>query len=119
MQRGHRLIHPSALEMPDGFDPSGIPCADAGTTRTPRAASHHRRHARRLAGLSPTSLIASVEEVAVRDDGDWLVWGSVGCRPVMFAAEPRAAAEMRASVAAGEMATAIVEPWQLLLERLD
>src|SRR3990172_10398845 len=28
MQRGHKLSHPSALERPEGFDPSGIPCVD-------------------------------------------------------------------------------------------
>jgi hypothetical protein len=118
MQRGRKLTPPSALEMPERFDPSGIPCVDSGHTRT-RAASSHRRHARLLAGLSPTSVIASVEEVAAKGDGDWLVWGSVCNRPVLFAVEAGAAAEMMDSVTKGGMATAIIEPWQLMLEQLD
>lgn len=120
MQRGHRLTHPSALEMPDGFDPCGIPCADAhpARTRTPAGPSH-RRQPRPLPGLSPTSIVASVEAVAVRGDRDWLVWGCVGNRPAMFAVEAGAAAEMLGSVTRGETATAIIEPWQVMLERLD
>lgn len=55
----------------------------------------------------------------MKGDGDWLVWGCVGGRPVMFAVEAGAAAEMMHAVTAGEMATAIIEPWQVLLERLD
>ena len=117
MQRGHNLTHPSALEMPEGFDPSGIPCIDSA--RTPRRAATHRRHPRLLPGLHPTSFIASVEDVAAEDGDQWLVWGSVGDRPVLFAVEAGAAAEMMDSVAAGETATAIVEPCQLVLERLD
>ncbi len=120
MQRGHRLTHPSALEMPDGFDPCGIPCADARTTRTrQQAAVSHRRHPRVLPGLPSTSLVASVEDVATKGDGEWLVWGCVGNRPAMFAVEAAAAAEMMDSVSRGEMATAIIEPWQLMVERLD
>ena len=117
MQRGHTLTHPSALEMPEGFDPSGIPCIDSGGTR--RRAASHRRHPRQLPGLHPTSFIASVEDVAAQAGDQWLVWGSVGDRPVLFAVEAGAAAEMMDSVAAGETATAIVEPCQLVLERLD
>jgi hypothetical protein len=118
MQRGHKLPHPSALDRPEPFDPAGIPCAKSGRTQA-RAASSHRRHPRLLPGLSPTSLIASVEEVAAKDERDWLVWGCVGDRPVLFAVEAGAAAEMMHSVSTGEMATAIIEPWQLMLERLD
>ncbi len=118
MQRGHKLSHPSALEMPGGFDPSGIPCVDSGPTEA-RAASSHRRHPRALPGLSPTSVIASVEDVAAKGEGDWLIWGSVDNRPVLFAVEAGAAAEMMDSVTTGEKATAIIEPWQLVLERLD
>ncbi len=117
MQRGHKLTHRPAPDMPVGFDPPGIPCV-AASPRTGAAASN-RRHPRRLAGLSSTSLIASVEEVAAEADGEWLVWGSVGSRPVLFAVEAGAAAEMMGSVVRGDTATAIVEPWQMMLERLD
>ncbi len=115
--RGHTVTTPSELGMPDGFDPSGIPCCDQAQPRA-RTASH-RRHHRSLPGLSPTSLIASVEEVVAKGPADWLIWGSVADRPVLFVVEAGAAAEMMASVASGETATAIIEPSQLLLERLD
>jgi hypothetical protein len=118
MQRGHKLTHPSALDMPERFDPCGIPCADSGHAHT-RATSSRRRHPRSLPGLSPTALIASVEEVAAKGSGDWFIWGSVGDRPVLFAVEAGAAAEMMDSVTTGGIATAIIEPWQLVLERLD
>ena len=118
MQRGHKVTDPSALDMPERLDPSGIPCVGSGHTRT-RAASAHRRHPRSLPGLAPTSLIAAVEEVAANDGGDWFIWGSVDSRPVLFAVEAGAAAEMMHSVTAGDIATAIIEPWQLVLERLD
>jgi hypothetical protein len=49
----------------------------------------------------------------------WLVWGCAGDRPVLFAVEAGAAAEMLNALRSGEVATAIVEPGQLLLERLD
>ena len=118
MQRGHKLMHPSALEMPEGFDPSGIPCVDTrGADARPPAP--RRRHARVLPGLPPTSFIASVEAVAETADERWLMWGSVGDRPVLFAVEAAAAGEMLHSVTAGDAATAIIEPWQLVLERLD
>lgn len=116
MQRGHKLSHPSALEMPEGFDASGIPCVDSGRGRV---ASSRRRAARLIPGLHPTSMIASVEEVATDGCDHWLVWGSVGRCPVLFSVEATAGAEMRASLAAGETATAIIEPWQLVVERLD
>ena len=83
------------------------------------AAPSHRRPARSLPGLSPTSLIASVEEVAAADGADWLIWGNVGDRPIMFALEASAAAEMLGSMATHGAATAIVEPRQVMLERLD
>jgi hypothetical protein len=118
MQRGHKLTHPPALELPDCFDPSGVPCVDAGKTRS-RTGSSHRRHPRRLPGLHPTAVIASVEAVAEEGDRDWLVWGNVDDRPVLFTVDGGAAAEMLDSVRTGEIATAIVEPWQLMLERLD
>jgi hypothetical protein len=47
------------------------------------------------------------------------VWGCTGDRPVLFAVDAEAAAEMMNALTAGEVATAIVEPGQLLLERLD
>ena len=118
MQRGHKITHLPSLEMPARFDPSGIPCVDAGHGHT-RATSSRRRHPRSLPGLAPTSVIATVEQVAEQGEANWLIWGSVGNRPVLFAVAAAAAAEMMDSVAAGEMTTAIIEPWQLLLERLD
>jgi hypothetical protein len=117
MQRSLKLTHPS-LEMPEGLDPSGIPCVGAGDTHR-RGATSHRRHTRSLPGLSPTSFIASVEAMAAEAGDHWLVWGCVGTCPVMFAVDAGAAAEMKDSLAAGEHATAIVEPWQVVLERLD
>ena len=118
MQRGHKLTQPSGLDLSERLDPSGMPCVESGPTRS-RAASAHRRSPRSLPGLSPTSLIASVEEVATTDGGDWLIWGCVDARPVLFAVAAGAAAEMMRSVTAGETATAIIEPWQMVLEQLD
>lgn len=118
MQRGPKIAHLPSLEMPARFDPSGIPCVDAGQAHT-RATSSHRRHPRPLPGLAPKSVIATVEEVAEHGEASWLIWGSAGDRPVLFAVAVPAAAEMMESVAAGEMTTAIIEPWQLMLERLD
>ena len=57
--------------------------------------------------------------MAAKGDGDWLLWGSVGSCPVLFAAESGVAAEMMDTVIAGDIATAIIEPWQVVLERLD
>lgn len=118
MARGQRLAQPAALELPNGFDPCGVPCVD--TIRHPRrgTASHRRQH-RSLPGLAPTSVIASVEAVAAEGEREWLVWGSVALQPVLFSIEAGAAAEMFHAVAAGDAATAIVEPWQVMLERLD
>ncbi len=118
MQRGHKITHLPSLEMPARFDPSGIPCVDSGRSHT-RTTSSHRRHPRPLPGLAPKSIIATVEEVAEHGEANWLIWGCVGDRPVLFTVAAAAAAEMLESVAAGEMTTAIVEPWQLMLERLD
>lgn len=118
MQRGHKLTQSRGLEMPDGFDPSGVPCVDSGKTHR-RKASSHRQHGRALPGLAPTSVIASVEELESAGSDTWLVWGCTGDRPVLFAVEAEAAAEMMNALTAGEVATAIVEPGQLLLERLD
>ena len=118
MQRGHKIAHLPSLEMPARFDPCGIPCLDSGHAHT-RATSSHRRHARPLPGLAPTSVIATVEEVAEQGEVNWLIWGSAGNRPVLFSVAAAAATEMMDSVAAGEMTTAIIEPWQLMLERLD
>lgn len=116
MQRGHKTAHPPEIEMPDSLDPSGVPCLDAARAR---GATTHRRHGRPLPGLAPTTLIASVEEVALRGSPDWLLWGSVGPCPILFAVEAGAAAEMMHTVSSGEIATAIIEPSQVILERLD
>lgn len=118
MPRGHKLTHLPALDMPERLDPSGIPCIDSSDGRI-EAPSAHGRHPRSLPGLAPTSFIASAEEVASNGCATWCIWGSVDGRPVLFAVEGRAAAEMMSSVTAGEIATAIIEPWQLVLERLD
>jgi hypothetical protein len=118
MQRGHKITQLPSLEMPARFDPSGIPCFDSGQAH-PRATSSHRRHPRTLPGLAPASVMATVEEVAEQGEANWLIWGSVDNRPVLFNVAAAAAAEMMHSVAAGEMATAIIEPSQLMLERLD
>ena len=117
MQRGHKLAQPASFDVSGRLAPEG-PCVDPGRALVPAAPSH-RRPARSLPGLSPTSLIASVEEVAAADGADWLIWGNVGDRPVLFALEASAAAEMMGSMATHETATAIVEPWQVMLERLD
>jgi hypothetical protein len=119
MQRAQKsATQPSPLEMPEGWDPCGVPHVELAIARA-RAASSHRRQARRLPGLPPASIIASVEGVAERGDDRWLVWGCVAGGPVLFAVEAGAAAEMLGAVTAGETATAIIEPWQLMLERLD
>jgi hypothetical protein len=119
MQRGHKTTHHlQPLELPARFDPSGIPCVDSGDAYT-RATSSHRRHPRPLPGLAPTSILATVEAVAEQGEANWLIWGSAGERPVMFTVAAAAATEMMDSVASGEIATAIIEPWQLVLERLD
>lgn len=119
MQRGHKTTqHLQSLELPDRFDPCGIPCVDSGHARR-RATSSHRRHPRSLPGLAPTSILATVEAVAEEGEASWLIWGCAGDRPLLFSVAAPTAAEMLHSVASGEMATAIIEPWQLVLERLD
>jgi hypothetical protein len=124
MRHGHSVKEPTGLEMPDGFDPCGTPCAEL-TLSHERRSGAHRAHAPRrrrhhvVPGLAPTSLIASVAEVAVRGEADWLIWGCAGGRPVLFDVEAGAAEEMMDALARGEAATAIVEPSQLMLERLD
>jgi hypothetical protein len=118
MRQGHSLTEPAGLQMPEGFDPSGIPCAERHQTR-PRASTPRRRPDRAIPGLAPSSVIASVEEVASKGDAAWLIWGCAGDRPVLFGVEAGAAAEMMDARARGETPTAIVEPYQLMLERLD
>jgi hypothetical protein len=58
-------------------------------------------------------------EVIARETGDWVVWGCVDGRPMLFTVEPASAAEMAHALAAGDHPTAIVEPGQVLLEPLD
>ena len=117
MQRTQRLPHRTALELPDGFDPSGIPCVDAGTGRSGPAARRRRPHG--LAGLPAMARSAMVVEVHPPEVGDWLAWGCVDGRPVLFAIEAGAAAEMAHAITMGELPTAIVEPGQIVLEPLD
>ncbi len=117
MSRGYKPSHPSTLEMPEGFDSSGVPGVES--FRVPVRPAAHRRHHRSLPGLAPAAIIATAEEVAERGDDTWLIWGNAGNRPLLFAVPTARAAEMMDTVAAGETATAIVEPWQVLLERLD
>ncbi len=116
MQRAQKLAQPSPLDIPGQITPAGPCCEPAHVQAAP--ASAHRR-SRSLPGLAPTSLIASVEEVAATDGADWLIWGNVGDRPVLFALEASAAAELMGSMATHGTATAIIEPWQVMLERLD
>ncbi len=116
MPRGQHLTHPDALDMPEGFDPSGIPQYVFGRTEAPLCASHRPGT---LPGLAPASAIATVETLEAQADGRWLAWGSLGDRPVLFSVEESAAAEMADSLARGELTTAIVEPAQILVERLD
>ena len=118
MRHGHSLKEQARLEMPDGYDPCGTPCAELSRTRG-RVGTARRRHHHAIPGLAPTSMIASVEGVAATGETDWLIWGCAGGSPVLFDVEASAAAEMMASLDRGEHATAIVEPWQLMLERLD
>jgi hypothetical protein len=123
MRHGHSVKEPTGLEMPDGFDPCGTPCAELSVTHprrrsSRRAAARNRRH-HVVPGLAPEAVIASVEEVAVRGETDWLIWGCAAGRPVLFDVEAGAAADMMDALARGEAATAIVEPSQLMLERLD
>lgn len=117
MRRGHNVTHPASLELPDSLDPCGVPCLTG--SRAARRASPHRRRHPTLPGLAPTSVIASVEAVAVEGEREWLLWGSVSQRPVLVAVESGVAAEMVRALSVGETATAIVEPWQVVLERLD
>ncbi len=119
MNRGHKIAHLPSLEMPDRFDPSGIPCVDSGHHPHRRTTPSHRRHVRPLPGLAARSVIATVEGVAQQSEASWLIWGSVEDRPVLFTVAAPAGVEMMASLTEGEMATAIIEPWQLVLERLD
>ncbi len=117
MQRGHKLAQPTSFDLPERLAPDGS-SVDPGRATAPAAASH-RRPAGSIPGLSSTALIASAEEVAAADGVEWLIWGNVDDRPVLFALEASAAAEMMGSVATHGTATAIVEPWQVMLERLD
>ena len=117
MQRGQRLQDRAALELPAGFDPSGIPCVGEVLGRT--GSTHRRRQPHGIAGLQPMARTATVMEVVPREIGDWLAWGCVDGRPVMFAVEPGAGAEMAHAVTLGELPTAIVEPYQVVLEQLD
>jgi hypothetical protein len=116
MHQAHKVTQPAALEMPDGFDESGVPCGDRVGKRR---AAHHRRPHRTLPGLAATSMIATVEAIAEKREADWLIWGCVDERPVLFDVEASAAEEMVDAVSRGETATAIIEPWQLVLERID
>lgn len=117
MQRGQKTTHLPSMEMPARLDPCGVPCVDPGHGHG--RATSHRRHGRSLPGLAPKSLIATVEDVAEVGEANWLVWGSVDNRPVLFSVAAAGAAEMMHTVGTGETATAIIEPWQLVLERLD
>lgn len=121
MQRGHHkgtVPHSSVLELPEGFDPSGIPSLDAGYAESPLLRSH-RAGQGSLPGLAPAARIATVHDVASEGTPDWLLWGCVEGRPMLFSVEAAAAAEMIRTVRRGEEATAIVEPGQVLVERLD
>ena len=117
MQR-HKLTSPTVLDLPRGFDPSGIPSLGAGYTETPLFSSH-RSGTSSLPGLPPAARIASVIGVETEGEDAWQVWGCIDDHPVLFEVEAGAAAEMIRAVGRGEAATAIVEPGQVLVERLD
>ena len=118
MSRGHKLVvHSAGLEMPAGLDPSGVPYEGYGYFGP--ALERVAHVSRPPSGIAPSAVIASVEDVALEGDAEWLLWGSVADRPVLFAVGAGAAAEMARALRAGDHATAIVEPQQLLLERLD
>jgi hypothetical protein len=117
MRRGHKLVSPTGLEMPAGLDASGVPCEGFGHAGGPLETI--ARVAQPPSGLALTSMIASVEAVAVKGEAEWLMWGCVADRPVLFATDSGTAAEMASALRLGEHATAILDPSQLLLQRLD
>ena len=103
--------------MPAGLDASGVPCVGFGCAGPALETVAHV--SRPPSGIAPSAVIALVEDVALEGEAEWLLWGSIADRPVLFAIGAGAAAEMIGALRAGEHATAIVEPQQLLLERLD
>ena len=109
MPSGHAIHHQPGLAQ-----------RRAASFSRPRASLARRRHPAVIPGLASASRLATVEEiVASEDDGNWMVWGCSDGRPILFVVEPRAGAEMSAAVAKGEIATAIVQRGQIVLERLD
>jgi hypothetical protein len=144
MRRGHKLVHPTGLEMPVGLDASGVPCEGFGcpdpsiesivhvggpleslvhvgapVARASAPLETVARVPQPPTGLPPTSKIAFVEGVAAEGEEAWLMWACMGDRPVLFSTDAGTAAEMAAALRDGDHATAILEPSQLLLERLD
>jgi hypothetical protein len=103
--------------MPVGLDASGVPCEGFGCPEVGVESVANVPHP--PSGIAPTALIASVEDVALDGESEWFLWGSIADRPVLFRVGAGAAAEMVSALRSGEHATAIVEPHQVLLERLD
>ena len=117
MRHSHKLVRSTGLEMPAGLDPSGVPCEGFG--RSGVGLETVANVSRPPSGIAPSALIALVEELALEGESEWLLWGSVADRPILFRIGAGAAAEMVSALRSGGHATAIVEPHQLLLERLD
>jgi len=117
MRHGHKVVRSTGLEMPADLDASGVPCEGFGHVGPGLEKVAHVPHP--PSGIAPSAVIASVEDVALEGEAEWLLWGSIADRPVLFAISAGAAAEMVGALRAGEHATAIIEPQQLLLERLD
>ena len=90
-----------------------MPATHPAVATSSHAAPHH------LVGVSPESVLATVEHVGGQFGGGWLLWGSVRGRPIVFTVDELGGREMLAAVAGGEEAVAIVEPWQMIGQCLD
>ena len=97
--RGSRASIPATLARRQPPRLGGIPARCRGSRRR-RSSRRPRRWRRTGARIGASGAASTVARSCSRS-------------------RARAAAEMMSSVTAGEIATAIIEPWQLVLERLD